>query len=114
MIHPDPRVESLMLADLGAHLLGAIAATMTLGHSRLAHTAEYGDTSADPSASLVRAVVRGEIGAVRDALERWGAEEAERWASSIEEAGSGPVARPERPPTALDFQRAAMERAMPS
>lgn len=66
----DPRVEGLMLTDLGQKVLNAIGATRVLGHTRLAHTLVYvhGD---DPAVELISAVLDGEIGAVVKALDRW-------------------------------------------
>lgn len=109
MIHPDPRVDALLLTDLGHKVVAAIVTTMTLGHTRLAHSATYGDVSADPGASLVRAVIDGEIDRARTALERWAADESERWCQYVERATGESLPRVK--PTALEIQAAVMDAA---
>ena len=109
MIHPDEQVNTLMMADLGNHLVGAITATMTLGHTRLAHTLVYGAGGEHSAAALlVRAVIKGEIGAVTEALGAWAADSA-RWCEAVE-AATGRHVEPATPLTATDVQRAAMAR----
>lgn len=66
----DPRVNGLMLSDLGQKVLNAIGATRVLGHSRLAHTNVYVHSD-DAAVELITAVLDGEIDTVTAALDRW-------------------------------------------
>lgn len=67
----SPELRGALLSDLGQRVLGAIAATQTLGHARLKHTSAYVHVAGNPSVDLIRAVVDGDIERVDEALRAW-------------------------------------------